>query len=358
MSQVWNACSLRRRPRHSSKSRRERAPSGRRRRPARSAGSPPRGPRAGPRRRPGRRRPWPGPPWRSTRPTPTARSRRASRRRPGASSRRRRMMTAPEPRCDSTSAIDHSAGVGLGLELGVVEAAAELVQAADRGAERGRVGCPCRLRSTRRRPAPSRAPASTSPGRRPAWPAADRAARSCAVSSGSSEPESGPHHVGQHVDGVAQRRHLELHRHLAQLLHGPGAAGVAPADERHGLAPPLHERRVEGVLQHGRVAVVVLAGEDDVAVGAVDHPAEPDHGLVGVVAAGPGGRVAVEEGERVVAQVDQLDLERVVLGQPARHPGRHPLAEATLPGRARDHLQQHDLRLPSLVGVLPAGTDG
>ena len=58
--------------------------------------------------RPGRRRPGPGASWRSTRPTPTERSRRASWLRTGRPPGGARMMTAPDPRCESTSAIDHS----------------------------------------------------------------------------------------------------------------------------------------------------------------------------------------------------------------------------------------------------------
>ena len=116
----------------------------------------------------------------------------------------------------------------------------------------------------------------------------------------------GDEDVGQNVHGVAQRCHFELDRHRPQLLDRPRAAGVAPPHIGDGLAPPLHEGRIERVLQHGGVAVVVLGGEDHVPVGAVDDPAEAGDRLVGVVTPGPYGRVGIEERQRVVPQIHQL----------------------------------------------------
>ena len=154
-------------------------------------------------------------------------------------------------------------------------------------------------------------------------------------------PPHGDQDLGQHVDGVAQGRHLELDRHLAQLLDRPGPAGVAPGDVRHRLAAPLGEGGVERVLQDGRVAVVVLAGQDEIAVATVDHLAEAGHRVALVVPPGPGRRLAVEERQLVVAQVDQLHVEGCVLGQPRHDPGGHQLAEAALAGGSGDDLHEH-----------------
>jgi hypothetical protein len=114
-------------------------------------------------------------------------------------------------------------------------------------------------------------------------------------------------HVGQHVHRVAQRRHLELDRHRAQLFDRPRPTGVPPTDERHGLAPPLDEGGVQRVLEDRGVPVVVLRGEQHVAVGPVDDLAE--------------------SGNRVVAS------------EPVHDPGRHQLAEPTLPGGPGDDLE-------------------
>jgi hypothetical protein len=108
-----------------------------------------------------------------------------------------------------------------------------------------------------------------------------------------------------------------------------------------GLAPPLDERPVHGVLQHGRVPVVVLAGEHDVAFGAVERLAEAGHVVSRIVAEGAGWCRGVEERQRVVAQIEQLDLEIASRRELVDDPSGHPLAEATFSGRARDHLHQH-----------------
>src|SRR3954451_21275649 len=45
----------------------------------------------------------------------------------------------------------------------------------------------------------------------------------------------GPHHLGQDVHRVPQRRQLELLRHQPELLDGPGPSDVAPTHERDRL---------------------------------------------------------------------------------------------------------------------------
>ena len=284
--------------------------------------SPPRVPRARPRRRPARRRPWPGPTWRSIRPTPKGRNR------PASAGRRGHLQPAVHDDGGRAQVREHArdrpfAGVGPCVELGVVEAPAELVQAADRAAKRNEfvVHVP---RSTRRPPALLPAPASTIRGPRPTRRAGDSSGAKWAASSGSSDWKmaritSGSTWTawrrGAISNSTATARNCSTARALLVLPHPTKATGLR-----------RHSTNVESsaFFKHGRVAVVVLRGEDDVAVGAVHHPAEPDHGLVGVVAAGPHGRVAVEEGERVVAEVDQLDLERVVLPPAGTSPRPRP----------------------------------
>jgi hypothetical protein len=82
---------------------------------------------------------------------------------------------------------------------------------------------------------------------------------------------------------MAQRSHFKLHYHLAQLLDRPGPAHIAVPDEGHGLTIKLGEQIVHGVLERGRIAVVVLSGDNDEAVGSVDGLAEPSYGVIGVV---------------------------------------------------------------------------
>jgi hypothetical protein len=138
-----------------------------------------------------------------------------------------------------------------------------------------------------------------------------------------------------------ERRHLELHRDLPQLLDRSRAAHVAPPDERDRLVPPLDERPVHRVLQDGRVTVVVLAGEHDEAVGSVDRVAERSDVVARVITPGTGRRHAVEEGEHVVAQVDPLEVELRMLGQVAADPLGDEAAEATFTGGAGDHRDAH-----------------
>ena len=162
------------------------------------------------------------------------------------------MMTAPEPRCDSTAAMFQSVAYDGCSSSTTSRALHQFVQSGDRcpqGGERvvhcssfvasvvvrGRKQRPG-LRSTRSRPAPSRAcihqtMSSASMVRRGSSEARnDRAVRILRLAQRNQ-------HVGQDVHGPAQRRHLELHRHLTQLLDGTSAPNVAPADKRDRLAP-------------------------------------------------------------------------------------------------------------------------
>ena len=207
----------------------------------------------------------------------------------------------------------------------------------------GRAGL---TRSTRRRPAPSRAPASTRPGRRPAWRAAARAARRATGRRGRPPGARAMSTSGSTWTAWRSGAISNSTATCAQLLDGPRPAGVAPPHERDRLAPPLDEGRVERVLQHGRVAVVVLRGEDHVAVGPVDDAAER----------GPRPRRR-SRGRSAPAGRRRRRATGGRAGPPARPrtrraAARRPVTQAATrslnrpsPGGARDDLHQHDLRL-------------
>jgi hypothetical protein len=161
----------------------------------------------------------------------------------------------------------------------------------------------------------------------------------------------GHHDVRQDVHRVPQRGHLKLDGDQPQLLDGAGAADVAPADERDGLAPPLHERPVHGILQHRRVAVVVFGGRRDEPVRPVQRAAEPLHLRARVLAGSPRRGDSVEERQRMITQVDLLDVDVLAGLQLLDHPGGDFLAEAALAGGAGDDLNKHVC--PVQYGVLP-----
>jgi hypothetical protein len=136
------------------------------------------------------------------------------------------------------------------------------------------------------------------------------------------------------VHRVPQRGHLELDGHQPELLDGPGAADITPADEGDRLALPLRERPVHRVLQDGWVAVVVLGGQHDEPVGPVQGAAEARDLLGRVVARRLGRRRGVEERQRVLAQVDQLDVEILAGAKRLADPAGRTLAEPAFTGRA------------------------
>lgn len=95
---------------------------------------------------------------------------------------------------------------------------------------------------------------------------------------------AGTQYVGQDVHGGADRGEAQFDGHRSQLFHRAGSAHAAPSHEGDRLAIPFHVRVVERILEDARVAVVVLAGEDDVAVGGVDPAREVRDGGIGVLA--------------------------------------------------------------------------
>jgi len=57
-----------------------------------------------------------------------------------------------------------------------------------------------------------------------------------------------------------------------------------------------------------------------------------------------GRRHGVEERQRIVAQVDQLDVEVLAAAKGRYDPVRRPLAEPPFAGGTRDHLDQHSFQ--------------
>src|SRR4029077_21138940 len=91
---------------------------------------------------------------------------------------------------------------------------------------------------------------------------------------------------------------------------------------------------------------VVLGGEDDVPVGPIDRLPEAGDVVARVVPQRPGRCTTVEEGQGVIAQVDQLDLEVVPSGQVIDDPPGHVLAEPPLAGGSGDDLDEHGATAP------------
>ena len=140
---------------------------------------------------------------------------------------------------------------------------------------------------------------------------------------------------------MAKRSHLELHADQAHLFYGAGPADVAVANERHRLAIELREHVVHGVLERRRVAVVVLAGDDDEAVGAVDCPAEAGHVLTGVITLCPGrGDGVIVERQRMVPEVQDLEVEVVAPREAIHQPRNRLVREAARPRAADDELDE------------------
>src|SRR5205814_931035 len=122
-----------------------------------------------------------------------------------------------------------------------------------------------------------------------------------------------------------------------------------PPHEADRLAVPFGERPVHRVLEHPRVPVVVLGSEHDEAVRPVDRAAEARDLVVRVVAAAADRRDPLEPWERMVAEIDRLDLEVVAGGQAFDDPVRDRLAETTLAGGPGDHLDEHGVSEPRLA---------
>src|SRR5258708_3447277 len=69
---------------------------------------------------------------------------------------------------------------------------------------------------------------------------------------------------------IANRRDLYLGQHQTQMLNRARTAGAAIADEAGGLVVPLSEQKIDRVLECTRDAVIILGGDEDVAVEGAD----------------------------------------------------------------------------------------
>ena len=156
----------------------------------------------------------------------------------------------------------------------------------------------------------------------------------------------GGHDIAEHVELQRGRRvddvHAQPHEHLAQLVRALAASAPAVADNHGGLAVPLVEELVDGVLERRGVPPVVLGADEDECVLRRDGAAPLTGARVGVVVARGQARgldgvlvlreLPVEEVERgdfqVAESVAALDL--------LLHEGGDGEAPAALPGAADD----------------------
>ena len=104
-----------------------------------------------------------------------------------------------------------------------------------------------------------------------------------------------------------------------------------------------HSTNVQSMafLSTAGIPVVVLGGENDEAVGPVDGTTQTGHLLREVVTWVAGGSGSLEERERVVAQIEQLDVEPLTGLEAVDGPFGDTLAEAAFPRGAGDHLEEH-----------------
>jgi hypothetical protein len=155
--------------------------------------------------------------------------------------------------------------------------------------------------------------------------------------------EGGAEHLGQDVHGVPDGSHPELDGHQAQLLHGSSPSRTAIAYEGDGLSAPLLVEVIQGILEGGRVAAVVLGRDEDVAVRLRHLLGPPGHHLVGVVALETLRRRRLgEHGQGMVLEIDQLELDAFALAGLLEDPLSGSLAEAVLPDAANDDLNLHE----------------
>ena len=138
------------------------------------------------------------------------------------------------------------------------------------------------------------------------------------------------------VNGKTARRHLQLDRMQAKLLDRPGPADAAITHEGDRLAVPFGIGVVERVLQHRRRSAIVFGRDHDEAV-ELRHLLLPAQRHL-VFRGRPERRGGlVEEGHRIVAQVDHLDIEIAACFCYAGDPFRRLVGETGGAGRADDH---------------------
>ncbi len=131
------------------------------------------------------------------------------------------------------------------------------------------------------------------------------------------------------ADGVADSRGVELGEHLAEVLDRAQPAGEpAVGDEGDRLAAPLLVGQVDGLLQRGRSAVVVLRRDDHEGVSPVESRPVGDEVLIRA------GWDHCRQG--LLGQVDEVCVEVGALGEHGHEPVGHGAAAATFPRAAHD----------------------
>lgn len=137
------------------------------------------------------------------------------------------------------------------------------------------------------------------------------------------------------MHGGAGRRHLHLDQDQPQLLHRACAADPTITDESRRLAPGLIVDMVERVLQRAADRVVILGGDEDVAVEFADlgGPALGDVVLDRRV----GGRHRrLEQRHRIIAQVDNLIVGIAASLGELEYPFRRSVGKAGFAGGGED----------------------
>ena len=138
------------------------------------------------------------------------------------------------------------------------------------------------------------------------------------------------------VDRLDHRHHPQRRHDLLQLLDGAGSGGhSAVGDEADGLVAPLLVQVVDGVLQRRRVAVVVLRRDEHHGVRTVDDRA-PRLGVRLRVLPEPGVVRLVEQRQRDLGEIDDLDIEAAVAASKIGEPLGDGQSGATRAGRADD----------------------
>jgi hypothetical protein len=146
---------------------------------------------------------------------------------------------------------------------------------------------------------------------------------------------------------VPEDRHeAQLAQHRKQVLNAAGAAEHAggDSDDAGRLVDVLLEVRVDHVLEHTGVAVVVLGRDEDQTVGAVHRLRES-----GVLRA----FARVVERDRQGCYVDQLGLDARPLGDLLPHHPSRVLAHPAHPRRTEQDRDEERPRHPATSGSSP-----
>lgn len=138
---------------------------------------------------------------------------------------------------------------------------------------------------------------------------------------------------------------------IVQMLHRPRPTRAAIGDGGEGLADPFLVCLIQGIFKHAGDRVVVLGDDVDEAVEPADCLLPPYR--LGVLTWHPQvGRDFIEEGQRVIAQIDDLDLQVIARLGLLGHPLGGGVRVAGRPGRADD---DGDTGLSAHGNVLYAG---